>query len=99
MALSRAWRRCWPSRRPGTRVPRSCHDRVGDLVQGDGAGDRVVVESLDAQQASIGGEADLPQLGQVSQPLADPEVPGVVDGGLGTQRSPFLWCCLMPVCL
>ena len=44
-----------------------------------GGADRVVAESLDAQQASIGGEADLPQRGQVGQPFPDPEVAGVVD--------------------
>ena len=32
---------------------------VGDGVQGVGAGDRVVAESLDVQQTSVGGEADL----------------------------------------
>lgn len=45
--------------------------------------DRVVAESLDAQQASVGGEADLPQGGQVSQPFPDPVVTGVIDRGLG----------------
>jgi hypothetical protein len=52
----------------------------GERVRG---ADRVVAESLDAQQASGGGEADLPQRGQVGQPLPDPEVAGVVDRGLG----------------
>jgi hypothetical protein len=41
---------------------------------------------LDAQQASVGGEADLPQGGQVGQSFPDFEVAGVVDGGLGVQR-------------
>ena len=45
-------------------------DRVGDGVQGGGSGDRVVVESLDAQQASVGGEADLPQGGQINQTVS-----------------------------
>ena len=58
-------------------------DGVGDGVQGVGAGDRVVAESLDVQQTSVGGEADLPQRGQIGQPFPDPEVAGVVDGGLG----------------
>ena len=53
------------------------------VCEGVGAGDRVVAESLDAQQAPVGGEADLPQGGQIGQPFADPEVGGVVDGGLG----------------
>jgi hypothetical protein len=38
---------------------------------------------LDAQQAPVGGGADLPQRGQIGQPFADPEVAGVVDGGFG----------------
>jgi hypothetical protein len=65
---------------------------VGDdgVVYGDegllGA-NRIVAESLDAQEASVGGEADLPQGGQVGQPFPDPEVAGVVDRGLGAQRS------------
>jgi len=52
-------------------------------VQGVGAGDRVVAESLDVQQTSVGAEADLPQRGQIGQPFPDLEVAGVVDGGLG----------------
>ena len=31
-----------------------------------GSGDRVVVESLDAEQATVGGKADLPQRGQIT---------------------------------
>jgi len=42
---------------------------------------------LDGEQPSVGGEADLPQCGQVGQPFADPEVPGVIDGGLGAQGA------------
>jgi hypothetical protein len=52
-------------------------------MQGIGAGDRVVTDCLDAQQAPVGGEADLPQRGQIVQPFADRKVGGVVDGGLG----------------
>ena len=82
-AASRAWLRCSASRSPGMRVPVLVVSGAGDGVQGLGAGDRVVAESLDAQQASVGGEADLPQRGQIGQPFADPEVAGVVDGGFG----------------
>jgi hypothetical protein len=32
-------------------------------------------------------EADLPQGGKIMQPLADAEVAGVVDGGLGAQGA------------
>ena len=49
-------------------------DRVGDGVQGVGAGDRVVAESLDVQQAPVGGKAELPQVGQAGQPFGDTEV-------------------------
>jgi hypothetical protein len=38
---------------------------------------------LDAQQAPVGGKADLPEGGQIGQPFPDDEVVGVVDGGLG----------------
>jgi hypothetical protein len=49
-----------------------------------GSGDRVVIESLDAQQAPVGFEADLSQGGQIHKTFADVEVAGVVDGGLGS---------------
>jgi hypothetical protein len=58
-------------------------DAGGDRSQGVGAGDRVVAELLDAQQAPVGGEADLPQGGQIGQSFPDREIAGVVDNGLG----------------
>jgi hypothetical protein len=45
--------------------------------------DGIVAEVLDAEQAPVGGEADLPQGRQVGQPFREPEVAGVVDRGLG----------------
>ena len=65
-------------------------DRRGQVGEGLGAADRVVADALDAEQAPVGGEADLPQRGQVGQPFRQPEVAGVVDRGLGAQRPPFL---------
>ena len=65
-------------------------DWVGEGVQVAGSDDRVMVESLDAQQAPVGVEADLPQRGQIHKTLPDLEVVGVVDRGLGPQRSSFL---------
>jgi len=58
----------------GDAGPAAGGDGLGDGVEGGGAGDRVVAELLEAQQAPVGGEADLPQRGQVRQPFADPEV-------------------------
>ena len=39
----------------------------------------VVADALDVEEASVGGEADLPQRGQVRQPLPEAEV---VTGGI-----------------
>lgn len=50
---------------PGDAGASWCGDGAGDSGQGLGAGDRVVAELLDAEQASVGGEADLPQCGQL----------------------------------
>jgi hypothetical protein len=58
-------------------------DRLMHGGEGFRGADRVVAESLDAQQAPVGGEADLPQRGQIGQPFPDLEVAGVVDRGLG----------------
>src|SRR5258708_2163611 len=49
----------------------------------------VMADSLDVEQTSIGRKADLPQGGEVLQPLPQFKVAGVVDGGLGAQRAPF----------
>jgi hypothetical protein len=65
-------------------------DRVVDRGEDLGAAGGVVAESLDAEQAPVGGEADLAQRGQIGQPFADSEVGGVVDRGLGAQRPSFL---------
>src|SRR4029077_14978028 len=46
--------------------------------------------SCDGEGGGCAGEADLPQGGQIGQPPADVEVVGVVDRGLGPQRSSFL---------
>jgi hypothetical protein len=67
-------------------------DRRGEVGEGLGAADRVVAEAPGAQEAPVGGEADLPQGGQVRQPFGQPEVAGVVDRGLGPQRPAFLVC-------
>ena len=58
-----------------------------ERVLADGA---VVADCLEVQQTSVGLEADLPQSGQVVQPLGDGEVAGVVDDGLGAKSAPLL---------
>ncbi len=50
----------------------------------------VVADRLDLEEASVGVKADLPQRGQVVEPLAQAEVARVVDGGFGTQGLAFL---------
>jgi hypothetical protein len=58
-------------------------DRGGEIGKGLRAADRVVADGLDAEQAPVGGEAELPQVGQAGQPFGYAEVVRVVDGGLG----------------
>ena len=72
-----------PQTQPGDAYSRVGDDGVVDGVEGFGGADRVVAELLDAQQAPVGGEADLPQCGQMCQPFPDSEIAGVVDRGLG----------------
>ena len=64
-------------------------DGVGDGVQGIDSDDGVVADGLDAQQAPVGGEADLPQGGQICQSFPDTEVVSVVDRRLGPQGFAF----------
>jgi len=49
-------------------------DRILHGGEGFCGPDRVVAESLDAEQAPVGGDADLPQRGQIGQPFPDAEV-------------------------
>src|SRR6478609_4548895 len=72
---------------PGYPDPGVGDNRVGDGVQVTGTGDRVVVESLDAEQATVGAQADLPQGGQIPQTLPDREIHAVVDRCLGPQGT------------
>ena len=63
-------------------------DPVRPLHLGEGgfAETAVAADPLDVEETSVGGEADRPQRGEVSQPLAEPEVAGSGAGGLGPER-------------
>ena len=62
--------------------------RAMQLVEHVGSDRRVVAEALDAEQASVGGEADLLQILEIPQPAADIEVIRVVDEcAVGRRRS------------
>ena len=64
-------------------------DGVGQGVEVVVADQAVVAQVFDAQEASVGGKADLPQRGQIAQSPTDLEVVGVVDGGFGAERLAF----------
>ena len=79
-----------PESQPGDAGAVGVGDGVGDGVQGLGATDRIMAESLDAQQAvGVGVKADLPQRGGIGQPFTDVEVPGVVDRGFRSKGASF----------
>ena len=46
-----------------------------------------MAETFDFEKTSVGLKADLPQSGQVTQPLAEVKVTRVVDGRLGTDSD------------
>lgn len=58
-----------------------------------------MAEPLGGEQAPVGEEAGLPECRQVPQPLADAEVPGVVDGCLGSDGLAQLLVILIFECL
>src|SRR3984893_16607776 len=73
---------------PGALAAR--RDRAVDGLEGIFGEHAVVAQTLDVEQPSIGHKADLAQLRQIVQALADAEVIGVVDRSLGTQGPIFL---------
>ncbi len=89
-AVSRAWLRRSPRAQAWDAGAGRGGDGCGDGVQGSGPGDRVVADSLDAEQAPVGGVADLPLRGQIRRSFPDPEIVGVGDDGLGARGIPLL---------
>ena len=72
-----------------------------DGGEGFGSADRAVAESLDAQQAPVGGEADLPHRGQMGQPFASwiSKSPVSLIWGLDAKRASLLVVLLDAVCM
>jgi len=58
--------------------------RAVDALEGVFGQHAVMTDALDFEQTPVGLEADVADLGQIVQALADAKVVGVVDGGLGT---------------
>jgi hypothetical protein len=70
-------------------------DGLGERVKMVVADQAVVAQVFDAQEASAGGKADLPQRGEIAKSPTDLEVVGIVDRGFGAKGLVFLWYCLM----
>jgi hypothetical protein len=74
-------------------------DRVGDGVQVTGTGDRVVVESLDAEQATVGARPISRKAGRFTGPfLITKSMLSLIVVSVRRAR-PSLWYCLIVVCL
>jgi hypothetical protein len=65
-------------------------DRAGEHLQRGGSGGGVVADAFGVQEAPVGRVAGLRHGGEVGQLFADAEVAGLVEGGLGAERSSFL---------
>ena len=74
-------------------------DRVADLLEYLGGGDRVVAEALSGESSLVGGEADLPQCGRFLSrlPMAKSRVSLIVVSVRIALSS--LWYCLILLCL
>jgi hypothetical protein len=99
--MSRACCSAWVAEpQPGDAGSGRGDQRRGQGGEGPGAGDGVVADRLDAEQAPAGRKADLPESRQAGQPFGDAEVGRrVVDGGLGPERPAELVVILIFECL
>ncbi len=84
-----------------TEAERGCSLIVDDSWLRDGAENvfadgGIMTETFGIEETPVGGEADLPQCGQVAQPSADAEIVAVVDGRLGSEGSTLLVVLLNP---
>src|SRR5438552_15614750 len=64
-------------------------DGLGERVEVVVADQAVVAQIFDAQEASVGGKANLPQGGEIAESPTDLEVVGIVDGGFRPERLAF----------
>ncbi|MGH3696857.1 MAG: integrase core domain-containing protein [Pseudonocardiaceae bacterium] len=100
------WIECWYNTerrhssigmlRPVEYETRYHHLHGGERFRG---ADRVVAGSLGAQQARVGGEADLPQRGQIGQPFPIPKSRVSLIVFSVRNVRPSLWYCVIAVCL
>src|SRR5262249_9830665 len=73
------------------RGPLTTHlDGLCHVAKHDFTDRTIVADLLNVQQTPVGSKADFLQGGKVVQPLADLEVHGVVNHGLGAQGASFL---------
>ena len=78
------------------RVPVAVVTGAVTVCRASGPGDRVVADSLDAEQAPVGGVADLPQRGQIRRSFPIPK--SLVSAMVVSVRGAFPYC-LIVVCL
>ena len=63
--------------------------RAVDGLEGVFGENAIVTDTLDLEQATVGRKADLAQFRKILQAFTDGKIVGVVDRGLGTQRTIF----------
>ena len=69
--------------------------RSGECVEAVLPYRRIVIESLDAEQTSVGGLGHLPQCGKVLDAPADIKIARIIHRGFGAKARPCLKYCLI----